>query len=157
VLGVLRAAPCVGALLASTYLTHHPLNKAAGLIFLVSVAGFGLCMICFGLSSNMYLSCAILALSGCLDGISVYIRSTIYQLLTPNEMKGRVAAVNSIFIGSSNEIGEFESGVAAKLLGLIPSVIFGGSMTLLVVLISAIKAPKLRNLQMDSLFAKIPE
>lgn len=157
VLGVLRAAPCVGALLASTYLTHHPINRAAGVIFLASVAGFGLCMILFGISSSLYLSLAILALSGCLDGISVYMRSTIYQLLTPNEMKGRVAAVNSIFIGSSNEIGEFESGVAAKLLGLVPSVIFGGSMTLLVVLVAAIKAPELRNLRMDSLYAKVPE
>lgn len=153
-LGVLRAAPCVGALLASTFLTHRPVNKAAGIIFMSSVAGFGLCMICFGISSNLYLSMGILALSGCLDGISVYMRSTIYQLLTPNEMKGRVAAVNSIFIGSSNEIGEFESGVAAKLLGLIPSVIFGGTMTLLVVLVAAIKAPKLRNLQMDTLYSK---
>src|SRR6185369_11344678 len=127
---------------------HHPVNKSAGLIFLAAVAGFGLCMICFGLFTNLYFSFALLALSGCLDGISVYMRSTIYQLLTPADMKGRVAAVNSIFIGSSNEIGEFESGMAAKLLGLVPSVVFGGSMTLLVVIVTMLKAPKLRNLQM---------
>lgn len=152
VLGILRAAPSVGAVITSSILTHNPINKNAGLVFLASVAGFGLCMICFGLSTSLYVSFALLAVSGCLDGVSVYVRSTIYQLLTPSDMKGRVAAVNSIFIGSSNEIGEFESGVAARLLGLVPSVIFGGTMTLLVVLVAMIKAPKLRNLQMQSLY-----
>jgi hypothetical protein len=152
VLGFLRAAPSVGALLSSTLLTHRPINKNTGLIFMGSVAGFGLCMIAFGLSTDLYLSFALLALSGLLDGISVYVRSTIYQLLTPADMKGRVAAVNSIFIGSSNEIGEFESGMAARLLGLVPSVIFGGCMTLLVVVATMFKAPKLRNLNMDTLF-----
>lgn len=105
-------------------------------------------MIAFAFSTSFYLSVCILALAGALDGISIYVRGTIFQLLTPNDMKGRVAAVNSIFIGSSNEIGEFESGVAAKLLGLIPSVVFGGSMTLLVVLLTLIKAPELRRLNM---------
>ena len=152
VLGFLRAAPSVGALVSSTLLTHRPINKNTGLIFMGVVAGFGLCMIAFGLSTNLYLSFALLALSGLLDGVSVYVRSTIYQLLTPADMKGRVAAVNSIFIGSSNEIGEFESGMAARLLGLVPSVIFGGCMTLMVVVATMFKAPKLRNLDMDSLF-----
>jgi hypothetical protein len=115
------------------------------------VAGFGLCMILFGLSTNFYLSLALLAISGGLDGISVWIRTTIFQLVTPSNMKGRVAAVNGIFISSSNEIGEFESGVTAKLMGLVPSVIFGGCMTLIVVLITSFKAPKLRDLHMDEL------
>jgi hypothetical protein len=87
-----------------------------------------------------------------LDGISVYLRGTIYQLMTPDDMKGRVSAVNNIFIGSSNEIGEFESGVAAKLLGLVQSVVVGGSLTLLVVAITAVKAPKLRKLDMRTLY-----
>lgn len=152
VLGFLRAAPCVGALLTSTYLTHNPIKSNAGLMLMIAVAGFGLCMICFGLSKNLYLSFGLLAFSGCLDGISVYVRSTIYQLLTPADMKGRVAAVNSMFIGSSNEIGEFESGLAARLLGLVPSVVFGGTMTILVVLVTMLKAPKLRALNMQSLY-----
>lgn len=151
-LGALRAAPSIGAFVIATYLMHHPIGGHAGRIFLASVAGFGLCMIGFGLSTNYYLALLILAISGVLDGVSVYLRSTIYQLLTPNEMKGRVAAVNSIFIGSSNEIGEFESGVACKFLGLVPSVVFGGCMTLLVVLVAAFKAPKLRNLNIHDLY-----
>jgi len=151
-LGVLRAALPIGAFITATFLMHNPITGHAGRIFLVAVAGFGVCMIGFGLSTNFYLSLALLTLSGVLDGISVYLRSTIYQLLTPNEMKGRVAAVNSIFIGSSNEIGEFESGVACKFLGLVPSVVFGGCMTLLVVLIAAFRAPKLRRLNIQDLY-----
>jgi MFS family permease len=154
-LGVLRAAPSVGALIVAGYLAHRPITKYAGRIFLISVAGFGLCMIGFGLCKNFYIALLLLAVSGVLDGISVYTRSTIYQLMTPPEMKGRVSAVNNIFIGSSNEIGEFESGVAAKLLGLVPSVVLGGCMTLLVVLITAFKAPKLRKLDMKSLYKEI--
>ncbi len=151
-LGMLRAAPSLGAFLIAMLLTHHPITNNAGRIFLAVVAGFGLCMIAFGLSTNFYLSLALLTLSGILDGVSVYLRSTIYQLLTPDDMKGRVAAVNNIFIGSSNEIGEFESGVACKLLGLVPSVVFGGCMTLLVVLVASFKAPKLRKLNMQDLY-----
>ncbi len=151
-LGTLRAAPSIGAFLTATYLMHHPIGNHAGRIFLAVVAGFGICMIGFGLSTNFYVALFILALSGMLDGVSVYLRSTIYQLLTPSDMKGRFAAVNSIFIGSSNEIGEFESGVACKLLGLVPSVVFGGCMTLLVVLFAAFKAPKLRNLNIKDLY-----
>ena len=157
VLGLMRAAPCVGALLTSTFLTHNPIKNNAGLILMGAVAGFGLCMICFGLSKSLYVALGLLALSGCLDGISVYVRSTIYQLLTPADMKGRVAAVNSMFIGSSNEIGEFESGLAARLLGLVPSVVFGGMMTLLVVFVTMVKAPKLRNLNMQSLYAELKQ
>jgi len=150
-LGLLRAAPSVGSFFMAALLTHRPLVRHTGAILLVSVAGFGLCMIGFGLSTSFYVSLFLLALSGAFDGVSIYVRSTIIQLLTPNYMKGRVAAVNSIFIGSSNEIGEFESGVTAKLMGLVPSVVFGGCMTLLVVLATTIKAPKLRRLHMQHL------
>ncbi len=151
-LGFLRAAPPVGALLTASYLTHSPIQAHAGRILLTAVAGYGLCMIAFGFSGNYYLSLSLLLLSGMLDGVSVYIRGLIYQLSTPDELKGRVSSVNNIFIGSSNEIGEFESGVTAKLMGLIPSVVFGGSMTLLVVLITALKAPDLRRLDMRELY-----
>jgi MFS family permease len=115
---------------------------------MASVTGFGLCIIAFALSTNFYLSAAILILSGLFDNVSVVIRSTILQVYTPDEMRGRVAAVNSIFVGSSNELGAFESGVAARLLGLIPSVIFGGCMTLLVTFVATVKAPKLRELSL---------
>jgi MFS family permease len=150
-LGILRAAPSMGSVIVAGVLTHRPLLRHTGAIFLASVAGFGFCMIGFGLSTSFYVSLALLAISGALDGVSVYVRTTIIQLLTPPEMKGRVAAVNSIFIGSSNEIGAFESGVAAKLMGVVPSVVFGGCMTLLVVAITAMKAPKLRQLHMHHL------
>lgn len=157
VLGMLRAAPPVGALITAIILTHRPLAKNAGIALLAAVAGFGLCMICFGLSNNLYLALTLLALSGALDGVSIWLRSTIFQLVTPKHMKGRVAAVNSMFIGSSNEIGEFESGVTAKIMGLVPSVVFGGCMTLLVVLITAFKAPKLRKLHLTSLYKELEE
>ncbi len=159
-LGILRGAPSIGAFITAAFLTHKPISKNAGVMLLWAIAGFGICMIGFGLSRNFYVSLLLLALSGMLDGISVYVRSTIFQVLTPNEMKGRVAAVNSIFIGSSNEIGEFESGVTAKFMGLVPSVVFGGCMTILVVLFTAIKAPKLRKLHMHTLYeegAKLSE
>jgi MFS family permease len=151
-LGMLRAAPSVGALLTAVLLTHYPITRNSGAIFLAAVAGFGVCMISFGLSTNFYVALIALSISGALDGISIWIRTTIFQLLTPHNMKGRVAAVNGIFIGSSNELGEFESGVTAKIMGLVPSVVFGGCMTLLVVLITMFKAPKLRQLHMDSLY-----
>ncbi len=152
ILGLLRAAPPLGAFLTALILTHRPLTKDAGAALLAAVGGFGLCMIFFGLSNNLYISLFLLVLSGALDGVSVWLRTTIFQLVTPKRMKGRVAAVNSMFIGSSNEIGEFESGVAAKIMGLVPSVVFGGCMTLLVVLVTAFKAPKLRKLHLANLF-----
>lgn len=150
-LGMLRGAPPVGAVLILIYLSRYPVKQNAGKILLACVGGFGLCMIGFGLSTNYYFSLVLLALSGALDGVSVYLRSTIFQLVTPPEKRGRVAAVNSIFIGSSNEIGEFESGLTARLMGLIPSVIFGGCMTLVVVVWTTIKAPKLRKLNIEEL------
>lgn len=147
-LGVLRAAPAIGALIMAVILTFYPLNKGAGKKLLYAVALFGLCSIGFALSGNFYLSILFLALGGAFDNISVVIRTTIVQMFTPDHMRGRVSSVNSIFIGSSNEIGAFESGFAARLLGLVPSVIFGGSMTLLVTGITAKFAPKLRNLKL---------
>jgi len=152
VLGVLRASPSLGSVVTAMVLTHKPITHNSGKIFMFSAAGFGLCMIAFGFSTNLYLSVLILAISGALDGVSVWVRSTIFQLVTPNEMKGRVAAVNNMFIGSSNEIGEFESGVTAKYMGLVPSVVFGGLMTLLVVLITSVRAPLLRKLHVHDLY-----
>lgn len=147
-LGVLRAAPAIGALIMAVILTFYPLKKGAGKKLLYSVSLFGACSIGFALSSNFYLSILFLALGGAFDNISVVIRTTIVQMFTPDHMRGRVSSVNSIFIGSSNEIGAFESGFAARILGLVPSVIFGGSMTLLVTSITAKFAPKLRNLKL---------
>jgi MFS family permease len=147
-LGILRACPATGAILMSIFLTFRPPSGKAGYFLMASVTGFGLCIIAFALSINFYLSAAILILSGLFDNVSVVIRSTILQVYTPDEMRGRVAAVNSIFVGSSNELGAFESGVAARLLGLIPSVIFGGCMTLLVTFVATVKAPKLRELSL---------
>jgi sugar phosphate permease len=127
---------------------HWPFFKHAGRNLLICVFSFGLCMIMFALSRSFYLALFFLMLSGMVDNVSVIIRSTIIQLYTPDEMRGRVSAVNGIFIGSSNELGSFESGVAAKLMGLIPSVIFGGSMTLGVVTAVRSLAPKLRKLSL---------
>lgn len=146
-LGFLRSAPGIGALLMALYLTYHPIRKAMGTILLYSVAGFGVCMILFALSTNFWMSMGVLALSGSFDCVSVIIRGTLLQTLTPENMKGRVSAVNNIFIGSSNEIGAFESGVAARLFRVIPSVVLGGIMTLIVVAVTAWKAPELRKLQ----------
>jgi MFS family permease len=149
-LGLLRAAPSFGAVLVALILAHQPPMRNAGKNLLVCVAGFGLCMIAFSVSTNIYLSLFLLALSGALDNVSVVIRSTILQLFTPDEKRGRVSAVNGIFIGSSNEIGAFESGAAARLMGLIPSVIFGGTMTILVVAATALRAKQLRKLDLSS-------
>jgi MFS family permease len=146
-LGILRAAPSIGALLMAFYITHNPIRRNTGKTLLYCVAGFGICMICFAISTNFWLSLAVLIVSGSFDCVSVIIRGTLLQTLTPENMKGRVSAVNHIFIGSSNEIGMFESGVAAKLMGTVRSVIFGGCMTLIVVGIIAKKSKSLRKLQ----------
>jgi len=150
-LGFLRASPMIGAVIMSFILAYRPPMIRAGKYMMIGVFGFGLSIICFALSRNFYLSLALLMLSGMFDNISVIIRSTAMQLLTPDEMRGRVASVNSIFIGSSNEIGSFESGLAAKIMGLIPSVIFGGVMTLTVVGITAKVAPLLRKLNLKTI------
>ncbi|MBL7923393.1 MAG: MFS transporter [Bacteroidia bacterium] len=147
-LGFLRSAPAIGAVIMAGIMAFRPPSKAAGKLMLACVAGFGICMIVFALSTHFWLSLTALILSGMLDNVSVVIRSTILQSYTPDEMRGRVAAVNSIFVGSSNEIGAFESGLAARLLGLVNSVIFGGTMTLAVVGITWKKAPRLRDLDL---------
>jgi hypothetical protein len=147
-LGFLRAAPAIGAIIMSFVQAHWPPFKNAGRNLLVCVFGFGMCIIFFALSKSFYLTLFILMLSGMFDNVSVIIRATIIQLYTPDDMRGRVSAVNGIFIGSSNELGSFESGLAAKLLGLIPSVIFGGSMTLAVVGSVRKLAPKLKALKL---------
>ena len=149
-LGFLRAAPAFGAVIMSFIIAYKPPLKHAGFNLLIAVSGFGLCIILFALSANFYLSVFLLALSGMFDNVSVIIRNTIMQLFTPDGMRGRVASVNSIFIGSSNEIGSFESGLAAKLMRLIPSVIFGGCMTLLIALFTSKFAPNLRKLNLFS-------
>ncbi len=153
-LGLLRASPAVGAVFISLWLVRFPISRNAGRILIRVVAGFGVCILAFGVSRNLPLSCAILALAGGLDGISMVIRGSIVQLCSPEAMRGRIAAVNSIFIGSSNEIGAFESGVAAKLMGLVPSIFFGGAMTLLTVAIVSKWAPELRKVDLDELAAQ---
>ena len=150
-LGILRAAPAAGAVLTGLILARHPPDRHAGRILLAAVTGFGLCSILFALSDFFWLSAALLLLSGICDGFSVVIRGTLVQLATPDLMRGRVAAISGIFIGSSNELGAFESGVAARLLGLVPSVIFGGAMTLVVVATVARWVPGLRRLNMGDL------
>jgi sugar phosphate permease len=132
------------------YLTKHPPLKNTGKYLFFSVTAFGCAILLFAISKSFYLSVTALALSGMFDSISVVIRQTILQLYTPDDMKGRVAAVNSIFIGSSNEIGAFESGLAARLIGLIPSVVFGGVMTLMVVGVSSFTFPSLRKLHLKN-------
>lgn len=145
--GWLNAASDIGSICIVITLTFFPLRQNQGKRLLFAVAGFGICIITFALSKSYLLSFIALMISGVLDGISVVVRGTIMQLLTPDNMRGRVMSVNSMFINSSNELGQFESGVAAKLMGVIPSVIFGGSMTLLVVIATWFKAPSLRKMQ----------
>jgi len=145
-LGLLRAAPAAGAVTMGIFLAHRPPFRRAGRTMLLAVALFAISIVGFGLSRNFYLSLGLLALSGMADNVSVVIRSTLIQLLTPPHMLGRVAAVNSIFIGSSNELGAFESGVAARLLGAVPAVVLGGSAALLVVGLTARLVPRLRKL-----------
>jgi MFS family permease len=145
--GWLNAAADIGSLISIMTLTFRPLRRKQGKILLYVVAGFGISIITFGLSEFYWLSFAALLASGVLDGISVVIRGTILQMKTPDEMRGRVSSVNSMFINSSNEIGQVESGVAARLMGLVPSVVFGGAMTMLVVIITWFKAPTLRKFE----------
>lgn len=145
--GWLNSATDLGSIIMVVALTIFPLKTNQGKKLLFVVAGFGLCIIVFAISEIFWISYVALLVSGLLDAISVVVRGTIVQLKTPPEMRGRVMSVNSMFINSSNELGQFESGLMAKLLGVVPSVIFGGSMTLLVVVITWFKAPKLRKMQ----------
>ena len=145
--GWLNAASDIGSVIVIVLLTAFPLKKAQGKKLLISVAIFGMCIIVFALSKMFWLTFAVLLISGIVDGISVVIRGTILQLKTPDNMRGRVMSVNSMFINSSNEFGQFESGVAAKMMGVVPSVVFGGCMTLLVVIITWFKAPTLKEME----------
>lgn len=146
-LGMLRSAPALGAVLILLLMTFRPLKKMQGKTMLICVVGFGFSIILFGLSEFFFLSLFALFMSGMLDGISVIVRSTILQLKTPDEMRGRVASLNSMFIMSSNELGAFESGTAAKLIGVVPAVVFGGCMTIAIAVATWFKAPELRKLE----------
>ena len=145
-LGMLRSAPALGAITLLFWVSIRPMKTKQGRQMLLSVAGFGICTIIFGLSRNFWLSMAALYLGGILDGISILVRSTILQMKTPDEMRGRVASLNSIFIMSSNELGAFESGFTARLMGVVPAVVFGGGMTILVAVTTWWKAPTLRKM-----------
>ncbi|MDB5226343.1 MAG: transporter [Bacteroidota bacterium] len=147
-LGYLRAAQAIGAILMLLVLAYFPIKKNAGMILLSAVFGFGIFIILFGISTNFIFSMFCLIMSGALDGISVTVRHTIIQLATPDHMRGRVSAVNSMFIGSSNEIGEFESGATAQLFGTVPAVIFGGCMTCLVVAVTYFISPSIKKLEL---------
>jgi MFS family permease len=145
--GWLNAASDIGAIIIILIITVFPANRGQGKKLLLAVAGFGVCIIVFALSKIFWLSFIMLLLSGILDGFSMIVRGTIVQLKTPDHMRGRVMSVNSMFINSSNELGQFESGVAAKAMGVIPSVVFGGAMTLLVVGVTWFKAPALKKME----------
>ncbi|WP_316633212.1 MFS transporter [uncultured Flavobacterium sp.] len=147
--GILRAAPAVGSFITMIVSAYVPLYQNSGKKLLAAIFVFGLSIILFGLSTSFWLSVFALFLSGLADGISVVIRQTILQLKTPDHMRGRVGAVNSIFVGSSNELGAFESGATAKLMGTVTSVVFGGSITLLTVIVTALKSPTFRNLDLN--------
>lgn len=147
--GILRAAPAIGGLLTMLASTMFSIEKNTGKKLLLAVFGFGICIIVFGLSQNFWISVIALFLSGVTDGFSVVIRSTILQIYTPDDMRGRVSSVNSIFVGSSNELGAFESGLTSKLFGVVNAVVFGGIMTLLVVGTTAVASPKFRNLEIE--------
>lgn len=146
-MGALKAAQGIGTILMLFFLTKRPLQKQQGQLMLKAVGMFGVCMLVFAVSKNFWISFAALLLSGVFDAVSMLVRSTILQLYVPDDMRGRVSSVNSMFINSSNELGQFESGIAARYLGTVPSVVFGGCMTLLVVAIAWFKAPALRKLQ----------
>jgi len=145
--GWLNAAIDIGSIIMIISITLNPLRKNQGRTLMYVVGGFGLCIVIFGLSKFYFLSFLALLIAGMLDGISVVIRGTVLQLTTPDEMRGRVSSVNSMFINSSNELGQFESGFTARIMGAVPAVIFGGSMTLLVVVVSWFKAPGLRKFE----------
>jgi len=150
-LGILRAAPALGSVCVGLWLARRPLQRNAGRVLLFAVAGFGLCVIGFGLSHSFWLSAVILLFYGAFDGVSVVIRSTILQLATPEEMRGRVSSINGIFISSSNELGAFYAGTMAKLLGLVPAVVLGGFAVLSVAGITVWKNPTLRRLNLRDL------
>lgn len=149
-LGLLLSAPAVGALLVTLWATRRPPGRFAGRLLLLCVAGFGVSIIVFALSRNFLLSLVALFLSGVFDGVSIVVRRAIVRLRTPDHLRGRVASVSLLFIGASNELGALESGVAARLVGTVPAVWGGGLVTLLVVALTAWRAPELRRLHLDA-------
>ncbi|RYH76296.1 MFS transporter [Flavobacteriaceae bacterium 144Ye] len=146
--GILVAAPNIGSFLTMLVTAYIPIVKKAGIKLLVAVFGFGLSIIAFGLSTVFWLSVAALFFSGVFDGVSMVIRQTILQLKTPDHMRGRVSSVNSMFVGSSNELGAFESGLTAKLMGTVTAVVFGGTMTLITVITTGLVSPSFRKLDL---------
>ncbi len=150
-LGLLRGAPAAGAVIVGLWLARRPIQRHAGRYLLIAVAGFGLCIVGFGLSETLWLSVAFMFFSGMFDGVSVVLRSTILQLATPDHMRGRVSSINSIFISSSNELGAFYAGSMARLLGLAHAVVLGGCVTLAVVAFTALKSPTVRRLDLKDL------
>lgn len=150
-LGLLRAAPAIGAILMGVYFAKYPIHRHSGKYLLGSIFGFGVSIIAFSLTRQLWVSCVFLFLSGCFDCISVLVRTTIFQLTSPNHLRGRISAINGIFIGSSNELGALESGVAANLMGLTPSIAFGGMVTLFVAMAFYQYAPRLRRLHIQDL------
>lgn len=147
--GILRASPAVGAFLTMIITAYIPISRNAGMKLLVAVFGFGICIIVFGLSTIFWVSVVALFFSGVTDGVSVVVRQTILQLKTPDHMRGRVASVNSMFISSSNELGAFESGLTAKLMGTVTAVVFGGTMTLITVVSMGLLSPTFRKLDLE--------
>ncbi len=149
--GLLRTAPAIGAIMSAFIMVAYPPAKKAGVALMWSVIAFGIFTILFAVSTNYWLACAMLFFTGAFDNVSVVVRHSILQLMTPDNMRGRVSAINNIFVGSSNEIGAFESGFAAKLLGLVPSIAFGGAMTILTVFGIDRINPKLKKLDINKL------
>lgn len=147
--GLLRAAPAVGAFLTMLVTAYIPISKKAGLKLLAAVFGFGVCIIVFGLSTLFWISVIALFFSGVFDGVSMVIRQTILQLKTPDNMRGRVSSVNSMFVGSSNELGAFESGLTAKFMGTVTAVVFGGTMTLITAITTGLISPTFRRLDLE--------
>jgi hypothetical protein len=146
-LGLLRSAPALGALTVIILINFIPMQKKQGRTMLFCIAGFGASIILFGISELFWLSALALFISGLLDGISILVRSSVLQLKTPENMKGRVSALNSIFIMSSNELGYFESGFMARMLGVIPSVVFGGAMTIGISIFTWLKIPSIKKIE----------
>ncbi|MFD2566947.1 MFS transporter [Pseudotenacibaculum haliotis] len=146
--GALRAAPAVGAFITMFITAYMPISRNAGMKLLMAIFGFGVSIIVFGISTVFWISLVALFFSGMTDGVSMVIRQTILQLKTPDDMRGRVSSVNSMFVGSSNELGAFESGFTAKLMGTVTAVVFGGTMTLITVVTTGIVSPSFRALDL---------
>jgi hypothetical protein len=145
--GWLNAATDIGSVTSVLLMTVFPIRKQQGKRLLIAVGGFGICIIAFGLSDVYWISFMVLLFAGMLDAVSMIIRGTIFQLTTPDNMRGRVSSVNSMFINSSNELGMFESGLTSRLMGAAPAIVFGGCMTIIVVFITWLLAPSLRRME----------